>query len=169
MEPGPDTLAGPEKQTELEREAQTPPSPPARCASDSEPLTLETLMVKYLRLTERTLAPKTLAYRKTVFRRFLTHMGNMPVASISTDQVEDYLLSRPSNHNFNKDRAEPMRLFSWGFQRRLIPVNPVSLVEKLSVERAKKVIPTLQEMSKILLAAGEDRPLPWCSFTPWRG
>jgi integrase len=52
-----------------------------------------------------------------------------------------------------------MRLFNWGHRRHLVPYNPVLLVDKLSVEQPKKVIPTPQEMSKILLAAGKDRPL----------
>jgi radical SAM superfamily enzyme YgiQ (UPF0313 family) len=37
----------------LETLIQTPPSPPTRCVSVSEPLTLEAMMVKYLRLAER--------------------------------------------------------------------------------------------------------------------
>ena len=52
---------------------QTPPSSPTPCALD-----LETLMVEYLRVAERQLAPKTLEYRKIVFRRFLGHAKNVP-------------------------------------------------------------------------------------------
>ena len=148
-----------DKEKELEREAQTPPSPPMPSASVSEPLDLETLMVKYLRLAERGLAEKTLTYRKTVFKRFLAHVGNVPAANITADQVEAYLLTRPTNHNFNKDRTELMRLFSWAHRRFLLPHNPVFLVDKLSVDRVQKVIPSPQEMAKILVAAGSDRPL----------
>ena len=116
-------------------------------------------MVNYLRLAERSLAPVTLRYRKTVFRRFLAHLGNVPAASIKTNHVEGYLLKCPTNNPFNKERTEIMRLFNWGNRRSLVPLNPVFLVDKLSVEQPKKVIPTTQEMSKILLAAGKDRPL----------
>jgi hypothetical protein len=143
----------------LEQEAQTPPSPPTPSVSVSEPLDLETLMVKYLRLAERALAENTLTYRKTVFKRFLAHVGNIPAANITADQVEGYLLTRPSNNNFNKDKTELMRLFSWAHRRFLLPHNPVYLVEKLSVGRSQKVIPSPQVMAKILLAAGHNRPL----------
>ncbi|MCX5891002.1 MAG: site-specific integrase [Deltaproteobacteria bacterium] len=78
---------------------------------------------------------------------------------LTPEQVEDYLLTRPSNHNFNKERTEIMRLFSWAHRRQLVPHNPVFLVEKLSVDRQKKVIPNPQDMAKILMAAGPDRPL----------
>ncbi len=146
-------------QKELEDQDQTPPSPPTPSVSASEPLDLEALMVKYLRLAERGLAEKTLSYRKTVFKRFLAHIGNIPTTGITADQVEDYLLTRPTNNNFNKDRTELMRLFSWAHRRLLLPHNPVYLVEKLSVDRTQKVIPSPQGMAKILVAAGPDRPL----------
>ena len=145
--------------TELETQAKTPPSPRMQSVSDSGPLTLEGLMVAYLRIAERTLAPKTLSYRKTVFRRFLQHAGNVQANLLTAGQVEDYLLTRPTNHNFNKDRIEIHRLFSWAHRRQMVPANPVYLVEKLSVDRAPKVIPTPESMAKMLLAAGPDRPL----------
>ena len=52
-----------DKLKELEEEAKTPPSPPTQSTSDSGPLTLEGLMVAYLRIAERTQAPKSLSYR----------------------------------------------------------------------------------------------------------
>ncbi len=156
-------------QKELEDQDQTPPSLPTPSVSASEPLDLEALMVKYLRLAERGLAEKTLTYRKTVFKRFLAHVGNIPATDITADQVEDYLLTRPTNNNFNKDRTELMRLFSWAHHRLLLPHNPVYLVEKLSVDRTQKVIPSPQAMAKILVAAGPDRPLLLEISTPWPG
>lgn len=146
-------------QKELEDQDQTPPSLPTPSVSASEPLDLEALMVRYLRLAERGLAEKTLTYRKTVFKRFLAHVKNIPAADITADQVEDYLLTRPTNNNFNKDRTELMRLFSWAHRRLMLSHNPVYLVEKLSVDRTQKVIPSPQAMAKILVAAGPDRPL----------
>jgi integrase len=145
------------KRAELEQETMTPPSPPTQSGSASGPLDLETLMVRYLRVEERRLAPITLRYRKTVFRRFLAALGNIPVPTIATDQVEKYLLGCPTNNQFNKERTELMRLFNWAHRRLLVHHNPVLLVDKLSVNQPKKLIPTPQEMSKILLAAGKDR------------
>ena len=66
-----------------------PPSSPTPCALD-----LETLMVEYLRVAERQLAPKTLEYRKIVFRRFLGRTKNIPAPQVTTRVVEDYLLAR---------------------------------------------------------------------------
>jgi integrase len=147
------------KREELEKEAQTPPSLQTPSASDSGPLMLEELMVRYLRVAERTLAPITLSYRKSVFRQFLTHLDDLPVLSMTAEQVEGFLLTRSSNHSYNKCRTELHRLFSWAHRRQMVPHNPVFLVEKLSVERQKKVIPVPQDMAKILMAAGADRPL----------
>jgi integrase len=147
------------KLAELEKEAQTPPSLKTPSASACEVLTLEGLMVQYLRIGERTLAPITLGYRKNVYRRFLAHVGNVPVQALTPEQVESFLLTRPSNHNFNKCRTEIHRLFSWGYRRQLLTHNPVGLVEKLPTTKEKKVIPTPPDMAKILMAAGPDRPL----------
>jgi len=139
-----------------------PPSSPTPCALD-----LETLMVEYLRVAERQLAPKTLEYRKIVFRRFLRHTKNIPASQVTTRIVEDYLLSRPTNHNFNKDRTELMRLFNWSFKRLMIPSNPVALVEKLPVDTPKKVIPTPEQMARMLMAAGQRDRCFWSFSTPW--
>ena len=116
-------------------------------------------MVEYLRVAERQLAPKTLEYRKIAFRRFLGHAKNIPASQVTTRMVENYLLSRPTNHNFNKDRTELLRLFNWGFKRLMVPSNPVALVDKLPVDTPKKVIPTPEQMVRMLVAAGPERPL----------
>jgi len=76
-----------DKRTELEREAQTAPSQTTRYASDFGPLTLESLMVEHLRFAERNLVPSGLDYRQAVFRRFLAHVGNLPVEDLGPDQV----------------------------------------------------------------------------------
>ena len=145
-------------QEELEIRDQTPPSMPTPYASASGPLDLETLMVKYLRLAERTLADVSLKKRKAAFRRFLDHVNNVPAEAIAADIIEDYLLTRPTNSQYNKDRTELMCLFRWAHRRLLIPTNPVLLVDKVSWSSPKKVIPSPEEMARILLAAGEHRP-----------
>lgn len=145
----------------LPTKATSPPtSTPPPSASDSESLTLEAMMIKHLLRVERDLVPSTVAYRKTVFQRFLANAGNVPAASITPVMVEEYLLTRPTNHNFNKERTELMCLFKWAHERDMISRNPVARVKKAKkVERAKKKIPTPLEMAKILMAAGKERPL----------
>lgn len=150
-----------EKLRDLEQESRTPPTVTSSSVSDSGPLTLGALMVEYLRGAERILAPVTLRYRKTVFRRFLNHLGDMPVAGISMKMVENYLLLTPTNNQYNKERTELMVLFTWGHKRlsSQVPSNPIVLVDKLGVDQKKKIIPTAEEMKRIILAAGKDRPL----------
>jgi len=147
------------KVAELDREAKTPPKESNSSLQDFSPLTLGDLMLKYMAVAERTLSFKTLSYRRTVFRRFLTKTGDIPAAGVTPDMVETYLLSRPTNNNFNKDRIEIHRLYSWGCRRQMVDKNPVYPIEKLTIEHEKKAIPTPDEMAKILMAAGPDRPL----------
>jgi hypothetical protein len=66
---------------------------------------LEAMMLKHLLRVERDLVPSTVAYRKTVFQRFLTKVGDVAAASVTPVMVEEYLLTRPTNHNFNKERT----------------------------------------------------------------
>lgn len=147
---------------ELEQESKTPAIKANSPASaSSQPFTLGKLMLEYLQMAERKLAPVTLRYRKTVFRRFLAHLGDVPVATITMTMVEKYLLKTPTNNQFNKERTELMVLFAWGHKRLSgqVPTNPIILVDKLGVDQKKKIIPTPEEMKKIILAAGKDRPL----------
>lgn len=44
-------------------------------------------MVEHLRFAERNLVPSGLDYRQAVFRRFLAHVGNLPVEDLGPDQV----------------------------------------------------------------------------------
>ena len=41
----------------------------------------------------------------------------------------------------------------------MVPSNPVALVDKLPVDTPKKVIPTPEQMARMLVAAGPERPL----------
>ena len=113
----------------------TPPSPSTPSALGSRTLSLMELMVKHLRLAERELIPSTVSYRSTVFRRFHAHIkkyhGEIPAAAITKDMVEEYLLTRPTNHNFNKERTELMRLFTWAIDGELLVKNPVLRDEDL--------------------------------------
>jgi integrase len=85
-------------------------------------------------------------------------VGNIPVAAITTETKEGYLLTRSTNSQFNKERTELMCLFRWAHRRLLIPTNPVLLVDKLPWSSPKKIIPTPEEMARILVAAGPHRP-----------
>lgn len=146
------------QRAEVEGTQLIPPSPPTPSVSGSESLSLEELMVRYLRLAERGLADVSLKKRKAAFRRFLNKVGDVPITAITPDVIEDHLLTRSTNSQFNKERTELMCLFRWAHRRFLIPTNPVLLVDKVPWSSPKKVIPTPEEMARILLAAGKDRP-----------
>jgi integrase len=119
---------------------------------------LLTTMAKYLESAEKRLAPKTFEYRKIVYRRFLQHIGNVPLKQISPQAIESYLNNRPTNNNFNKDRTELHVLFNWAMKRCLLDRNPCFPIERLPVEQTRKVIPTPEEMLRILGASGTYRP-----------
>lgn len=145
-----------------ELEQAQPPTPSTSMPSpalSSLPLDLATVMARHLRLVERNLSKGYLEYRQAVFRRFLASVGNIPATQVSIELIENYLLTRPTNHNYNKERCELMRLFKWAYERDMVDSNPVERVKKLRVERVKKKIPTPQEMAQILIAAGKNRPL----------
>jgi hypothetical protein len=50
-------------------------------------------------------------------------------------------------------------LFTWAYRRRLVNENPGYFVERMPEPRFQRQIPTPEEMSKIMLAAGPERPL----------
>lgn len=124
-------------------------------------ITFSEIANQYLDWSERRHARKTYQYKSMVFREFLSHQGNIEFLSISPIVIHEYLISRPSNHNFNVHRKELCSLFSYA-QRHLgiVAANPVLSVEKLPEEQKRKNIPTYQEFLKIVSAANpEEKPL----------
>jgi len=119
----------------------------------------------YLDWSQRRHAKKTHEYKAMVFRRFIEFHGDLPITEITPLQIQSYLNSRPSNHNFNVHRKELYALFSWAGKmlRREIGIslaNPCRDVERLPESRAEKLIPTKEEIQKLLAAAGGDeKPL----------
>lgn len=67
-------------------------------------------------------------------------------------------MTRPTDNNFNKERTELNTLFNWARKRNLVPFNPVSVIERIGYRPAKKPIWTPQEFTRLLLAAGPERP-----------
>ena len=79
-------------------------------------------------------------------------------STLNPDEPENYLKTRPTNKNWNKHRKNLCAFFSWAFKQRLIDQNPCFYIDRMPVEAPKKKIPTQEEMAKIILAAGKDRP-----------
>jgi integrase len=114
---------------------------------------------EYLLLSERKDARKTYKYKSYVFDCFITFAGNVKLRSITPGLVESFLLTRHSNSNANRHRKDLSALFNWAWRRGMMPQNPCLQVEKLREEKRKRAVPSHEEMDRILLAAGEQRPL----------
>lgn len=113
---------------------------------------------EYLAISRRTDATKTYKYKAYVYDCFLTHAGNVPLPAITYTLIESYLLTRRSNSNFNRHRKDLSVLFNWARKRGLIQINPCLLIDKLKEDRQKRPVPSHEEMERIILAAGPDRP-----------
>ncbi|MFA4903026.1 MAG: tyrosine-type recombinase/integrase [Desulfobaccales bacterium] len=112
----------------------------------------------YLDYAERKFVPKTYKYKASVYRQFLEHCGTLPAEKITIPIIESYLKTRQGNINYNRHRKDLCALFHWAYRRRLIPENLCDWLEKMPEPKYHREIPTQEEMSKIILAAGEYRP-----------
>jgi integrase len=118
------------------------------------------LASRYLDYAERRFAIKTYKYKAGVFRNFLSFCDqDLSVDQISIPLIESYLQTRHSNVNYNRHRKDLCALFSWAWKRRLMSENPCFFLEKLPEPKFHRAIPSVEEMAKIILAAGEHRPL----------
>lgn len=117
------------------------------------------LAIEYLEWGKRRFADKTWKYKRFVFQSFLDQMGDMPLTAISLPLLESFLLTRHSNSNYNRFRKELCCLLAWARKRSYIEIDPCFNLDKLPEDHAQKIIPTKDDMSRLLMAAGEDRPL----------
>ena len=117
------------------------------------------LILEYLEANERRLAPKTWKYKRFVYQSFLSHTGDLPLDQVVPFIVETYLRTRPSNYNANFHRKDLSALFAWGQKHGMIANNPALQVDRFPVTKARKKIPTQEEVARIFLAAGEYLPL----------
>ena len=114
---------------------------------------------EYLDHAKRKFAEKTYKYKAYVYRQFLKFAGDITAREITIQRIEAYLRTRPTNINYNRHRKDLCALFTWAYRRRFIGENPCYFVERMPEPRFQRQIPTPEEMSKIMLAAGPERPL----------
>lgn len=119
---------------------------------------------EYMDDASRRFAKKTYKYKAFVFRSFMAHVGDIQLSQISIPLIESYLRTRHSSINYNRHRKDLCALFSWGWKRRYLPENPCFFIEKLPEDQKRRLIPTPQEMQRLLLAAGTDRPFILCLY-----
>jgi integrase len=72
--------------------------------------------------------------------------------------LEVYLRSRSTNTNYNRHRKDLCALLTWAWKRQKIEQNPCFFLEKMPEPQFVKQIPTQEEMQRLILAAGKNRP-----------
>lgn len=122
-------------------------------------MVFSTLSNEYLDYSKRRHAKKTYQYKTIVYRNFLNFAGDLPVEKITLGLLESYLSTRVNNTSYNRHRKDLCALFNWAWRRRYLTDNPCHFLEKLPEPKYVRCIPTQEEMTKIILAAGEHRPL----------
>ncbi len=125
-------------------------------------LTFSELAGSYLEWSELRHVTKTHEYKKMVCRSLISHTGDIPLGThrVLISSIEDYLKTRPSNHNYNIHRKELRAVFNYGIEKKIIPgPNPISEIDKLPEDQTVKYIPSQKDIIKVILAAGDDRPL----------
>ena len=138
------------------------PPPPPELKTPPGPiptgLAFSTLANSYLDQAKRRFTPRTYKFKVNVYREFLAFGGDLPAAEITLPLLEAYLKTRSGNINYNRHRKELYALFNWGCRRRYLRENPCTYLEKMPEPQFQRQIPTPEEMSRILEAAGPDRP-----------
>lgn len=108
----------------------------------------------YLDYSERRHAKITYKYKRFVYRKFQEMHGNIPIEQITTWHVQEYLLTRPSNYNYNFHRKDLSALFNYLKSSLKMNIhNPCIDVGKMPHTAGVKEIPSEEEIVKLILAA----------------
>jgi integrase len=127
--------------------------------SDSPPSwDFESLTLDYLQEARRKFQPKTWKYKRFVYQCFRDFAGNQPLSEITEHLVGKYLLTRPSNYNYNFHRKDLGALFRWAVDRGMMAINPCLKIDPLPAEPGDLIHITEEEWNRFLLAAGPERP-----------
>ena len=122
---------------------------------------LLTVCNEYLEESRRRHAQKTFKGKLSCIKGFLAFLSkDMPISTVTSLDVDGYLKTRPSNNNFNVHRKELHALFHFAKKRKLIAENPVSDIEKMPHTPARKVIPTEEQVMKLIMAADPESEQP---------
>jgi len=133
-------------------------------------ITFLDLSSDYLDYSERRHAKKTYEYKALVCSKFVAFAGKQfIIANKTPDQlttlidpstIETYLNTRPTNHNYNIHRKELRAIFNYGIKKKFLAgPNPCNDIEKLPSVQPTKYIPSEEDILKVLVAAGDERPL----------
>ncbi|MFP5214004.1 MAG: tyrosine-type recombinase/integrase [Acidobacteriota bacterium] len=116
-----------------------------------------TLAVKYLDFAETKYSRNTYVEKKTLVGRFSKFLGkNLPVAEVSPQHIQDYLLVQTrerSNNCANRDRKNLHAMWEWGQKILDIPTNPIAKTEKFAHHRGRIHVPTEEDILAIYAVA----------------
>jgi hypothetical protein len=122
-------------------------------------ITFSQVANEYLDYAARRFVVKTYKAKAAIFRLFISFAGDVSIQQMGLSLLESYLRTRPGNINYNRHRKELCALLAWAWRRRKIDENPCFWLEKMPEEKYVKTIPTQDEMRRLIMAAGEYRPL----------
>jgi integrase len=124
-----------------------------------------TAAYEHLDYCQRRFAAKTYKEKRYVYASFLATAGNLPLENYDARTLEAYLSTRPSNNNWNVHRKTLCSFFEWCFKRRMVDRNPCIYVGTMPHQAKKKVIPTQEEILKLLLSAASIRPFLYALYS----
>jgi integrase len=111
----------------------------------------------YLDFAQRKFVQDVYLRKVSVCRGFLKTIGDMPVDTITPRHVQIYLQTLKTNSLYNEYRHELSALFNWVKKIYIaqLPylINPCITVESMSHITAEKVIPTEEEILRLIAAA----------------
>jgi integrase len=108
----------------------------------------------YLDLAIRKFADKTYKQKAFVCKSFIEHVGNLPIELITAAHIHDYLNTRPTNNNYNAHRKDLCTVFTHGMKvMKIIRYNPCWDLDKMPHTPEEKLIPTEEDILKLILAA----------------
>lgn len=142
----------------------------AKRQAESKPIiTFSQIAIKYLDYSERRHTSQTYKTKEMVVRKMIDHLDDFVVAEeigdhllnvVNPNDIESYLKTRPSNHNYNVHYIEVHALFNHCIKKNLCPgPNPCTGIEKMPETQPEKYIPSEEDILKVFMVAGEDRPL----------
>jgi integrase len=117
----------------------------------------------YLDYCERRFSEKTYHYKALVCRKFLAFHGDVALDTMTPQMIHEYLHHTcPNNSNYNKHRKDLSALFNFARKKlKAINYNPVWDLDKMPVDEPEKLIPSEQEVLRMIAAADpkKERPL----------
>lgn len=120
----------------------------------------------YLDAAKRKFAPITYRYKALVFKRFVLRHGDKPFHGITSSDIHEFCLSRPSNDGYNRHRKDLSTLWTWArrnFEGMQMITNPCLQTDIMPHNAKVKKIPSEVEIYKMRRAArGDERDFIEC-------